>query len=319
MMKMPQIFFDDISKVYGCTKKHHALQNFVLSLERGEFMGLVGPNGSGKSTALKILTNVAFPTSGRVEINGICVNEDPEGALSGVGSLVDVPGFDTYHTPRSFYKYCGTLIGLDKETISSEIDRVLNSLDMDKWADWRINKFSKGMRQRIALGQALLGDPEILVMDEPLSGLDPDSNESISRMLASLKDEMNKKTVIMATHNLSEVYRLCDSVAVIDSGRLVAKRAIDDQSHRERSIRMRVNSLQPLGDVDISRLQSEDFIYKVETRGNETIISISNDEESKSRLITLLDKLGIEIYEISEEEDYIEKYQELLKSGGHSQ
>lgn len=313
---MSHIFFDNVTKVYGHRNRCLALQNFTLSLEKGEFLGLVGPNGSGKSTALKMLTNVIFPTAGQVEIDGVRVDKDPETALSGIGSLIDVPGFAGVDTPRTFYRYCGIMIGLNSETIAHDTEKILSALGMEKSVDGKIDRFSKGMKQRIAIGQALLGDPDALVLDEPLSGLDPISYGSVFNMLSSIKNNGRKRTIIMATHNMSEVDRLCDSVAVMRSGGLAMKEAISELDRKKTSVRVRVRSIRPLDGGDVEKLLSEDYVEDVDVGEDGVVITISRGGDSRARLTAMLGRLDTDVYEVSDEGDTARVYNELLKYGG---
>ncbi|MGE4577414.1 MAG: ABC transporter ATP-binding protein, partial [Candidatus Methanomethylophilaceae archaeon] len=150
-----------------------AVDNLSLNIKKNSFTGLLGPNGAGKSTTLKMLTHLINTTSGEAYINGIDVTRDPKAALIGVGTVVETPEFYTYLTPKETFELLGQLIGMSSEKISAETSSILEMVKMTEWADKKIGTFSKGMRQRIALGQAFLDEPSIIILDEPTSGLDP--------------------------------------------------------------------------------------------------------------------------------------------------
>ncbi|MBQ7405971.1 MAG: ABC transporter ATP-binding protein, partial [Candidatus Methanomethylophilaceae archaeon] len=144
-----------------------AVDGLDLSIKRNSFTGFLGPNGAGKSTTLKILTNLIKATSGSAYLNGVDVVKDPSGALVDVGAVVETPEFYPYLTPRETMRYIGGIIGMSKENISAQTDEILEKVKMTQWADKKLGTFSKGMRQRIALGQALLDDPKVIILDEP--------------------------------------------------------------------------------------------------------------------------------------------------------
>ncbi len=150
-----------------------AVDNLTLTVKKGSFVGFLGPNGAGKTTTIKILTNLLGTTSGSAFLNGVDVTKDPKDALASVGAVVETPEFYPYLTPRETLAYLGELRGMRKEEIKTRTDEVLKTVKMEDWADKRIGKFSKGMKQRIAIGQAILHKPELIILDEPTSGLDP--------------------------------------------------------------------------------------------------------------------------------------------------
>ena len=164
------IEFVDLRKEYG---QFIAVDGLNLQIKRNSFTGLLGPNGAGKSTSLKILTNLIHATSGHAYLNGADVTTDTKNALMGVGTVVETPEFYLYLTPRETFRYIGEIYGMSKESISSETHAILEKVKMSEWADKRLGTFSKGMRQRIALGLSLMNDPRIIILDEPTSGLDP--------------------------------------------------------------------------------------------------------------------------------------------------
>lgn len=195
-----------------------ALDNLSLKIRRNEDVALVGPNGAGKTTALKILCGLLRPSSGAAYINGISVIEERERALSEVGAIVETPEFYPFLTPNETLSYLGRLRGMNERELKSGINEVLKLVKLDGWANVRIEKFSRGMKQRLALAQALLHDPPILILDEPTLGLDP---RGMVEMREILKEARKEKTVFFASHLLNEVTKVCDKVALIDHGRLL--------------------------------------------------------------------------------------------------
>ena len=190
-----------------------AVDNLTLTVKKGSFVGFLGPNGAGKTTTIKILTNLLGTTSGSAFLNGVDVTKDPKDALASVGAVVETPEFYPYLTPRETLAYLGELRGMRKEEIKTRTDEVLKTVKMEDWADKRIGKFSKGMKQRIAIGQAILHKPELIILDEPTSGLDPRGMIEVHEDPFELKKE--KYTLFMSSHLLNEVQEVCDEVALI--------------------------------------------------------------------------------------------------------
>lgn len=209
------IVIENLSKYYN---DFLALDNLSLKVGKNEDVALVGPNGAGKSTALKILCGLLSPSSGTAYINGVNVVEERERAISKVGTVVETPEFYPFFTPNETLSYLGRLRGMRGRELKSRIDGVLKLVKLDGWSNVRIEKFSRGMRQRLVLAQSLLHDPPILILDEPTLGLDPRGMAEMREILKKVREE---KTVFFASHLLAEVIQVCDRVALIDRGRLL--------------------------------------------------------------------------------------------------
>lgn len=209
------IMIENLSKYYN---DFLALDRLSLKVKMNEDVALVGPNGAGKSTALKILCGLIRPSSGTAHINGINVIEERERALSNVGAIIETPEFYPFLTPNETLSYLGRLRGMNGRELKSRINEVLKLVKLGEWANVRIEKFSRGMKQRLALAQALLHDPPILILDEPTLGLDP---RGMVEMREILKEARKEKTVFFASHMLAEVVKVCDKIALIDRGRLL--------------------------------------------------------------------------------------------------
>ncbi|MEM3402122.1 MAG: ABC transporter ATP-binding protein [Candidatus Hadarchaeales archaeon] len=196
-----------------------ALDNLSICIKQNESVGLLGPNGAGKTTTLKILCGLIRPTSGKAFVGGLDVTKSYEKAIVKVGAIIETPEFYPFLTPHETLCYLGRLRGMDAGSLKERIAEVLKMVGLSKWAGIRIEKFSRGMKQRLALAQALLHDPPILILDEPSLGLDPRGMMEVRKIL---KDVGTKKTILFASHILSEVAEVCRKVAIIDHGRLKA-------------------------------------------------------------------------------------------------
>lgn len=225
---MPAIQILGLEKTYsvGFWRKRAkcALKPLHLAVEEGEVFGFLGPNGAGKTTTLKMLVGLAFPTGGTARILGMEL-DDPK-MKAQIGFLPEQPYFYDYLTARELLKYYGHLSGVDAKQLSSKVDASLARVGLKDAADTQLRKFSKGMLQRAGIAQAILHDPKIVFLDEPMSGLDPMGRREVRSLIEELKAE--GKTVFFSTHILSDAEALCDRVAIIHLGELRGVGAIAD-------------------------------------------------------------------------------------------
>ena len=201
-----------------------ALHPLHLNVEEGEIFGFLGPNGAGKTTTLKMLMGLVFPTSGSARILGRDLN-DP-GMKAQIGFLPEQPYFYDYLTARELLEYYGRLSGVAGKDLSARVQSVLGRVGLPDVAGVQLRKFSKGMLQRVGIAQAILHEPKVVFLDEPMSGLDPMGRREVRDLMEQLKAE--GKTVFFSTHILSDAEALCDRVAVIHLGELRAVGAVAD-------------------------------------------------------------------------------------------
>lgn len=228
----------DLSKAYktGHIRRtsRPALQNLTFTASQGEIFGYLGPNGAGKTTTLKILMGLLLPDSGSATVLGIPLEE--RSWRYRAGYLPEQPYLYDYLTASEYLDYVGRLFGLSKEARRDSARRLLELVGLARWADVALRKFSKGMVQRAGIAQALINDPEIVFLDEPMSGLDPLGRHLVRNIMLDLKKA--GKTVLFSTHILSDAEAVCDRVAVLRSGRLLQVGRLDeilnvDVSHYE--------------------------------------------------------------------------------------
>lgn len=224
------IVIDNLSKYYN---KFLALDNLCLRVTQNENVGLLGPNGAGKSTTLKILCGLIRSSSGAAYIEGINVAEKPEQALSKIGAIVETPEFYPFLTPEETLSYLGRLRGMRGDMLRNRIKEVIHLVRLDEWLTVKIEKFSRGMKQRLAVAQALLHDPPILILDEPGLGLDPKGVVEFREIISGMGKE---KTVLFASHQLVEVTQICNQVAIIDHGKLLAYDSITELEKKYQSL-----------------------------------------------------------------------------------
>ncbi|MCK4717822.1 MAG: ABC transporter ATP-binding protein, partial [Thermoplasmata archaeon] len=212
-----------VKKYKGSVK---ALDGASFSIGKGESVGYLGPNGAGKSTTIKIFTTLIRPTHGRAFIDGYDVISEPKKALANTGSLVEVPGLYDYLTPREMLGYMGKVYGLHKRDLEERVESIMRNLGLADWIDKKLRTFSTGMRRRYSIGQAVIHDPELVILDEPVLGLDPAGIRDIRHFLQKLKAE--GKTVFLSSHLLGEVEEVCDRVLLINKGLILAEVSLAD-------------------------------------------------------------------------------------------
>ncbi len=206
----------DLSKIY--TGNIKAISNLTLTVEKGVF-GLLGPNGSGKTTLIKILTGVIRPTSGLVDILGYNLKKELKFIKRNIGYLPEYAGMYGDMAGVSFLRYMGRLSGLNKKEAQDSAQRLLKKVNLEKWGNIKIKKYSAGMKQRIAIAQSLLNNPQIIFLDEPTKGLDPIERERVLNKIIKIKKE--GKTVFLSTHLLVEIEQVADYIVIINNGKLL--------------------------------------------------------------------------------------------------
>ena len=290
-----------------------AVDDLTFSVKRNSFTGFLGPNGAGKSTTLKVLTHLINATSGEAKINGIDVTKDPKRALTNVGTVVETPEFYSYLTPVETLKYIGEIIGMSSESIKNETSQILERVKMTEWGDKKLGTFSKGMRQRIALGQALINSPEVIILDEPTSGLDPRGMAEMREILKNIRNDSKNLTVIMSSHMLHEVSDLCDRVALINHGSLIMHDDISAllQNNGTRRMIVKLNGVPTKSDID--SIAELDYVIAADRFGNDVDVSLEGDIMLRSKFFTDLSGLNIGVYSVYEEDSLETTYLSLIK------
>lgn len=196
-----------------------AVDNLTLDVPKGSAFAFLGPNGAGKSTTLKILTSLIKPTSGEAHFFNIDALEEPHEALLQIGAVVESAEFYPSLTPSETLDYFGRLRGMNSDKISRNSNKFLKLVGLGNWSDKKIGTFSRGMKQRLAIAQALLHEPPILLLDEPTFGLDPRGMVEIRNVFKDLTKE--GKTIFFSSHLIGEIEEICDTLAIIDKGQVL--------------------------------------------------------------------------------------------------
>ncbi len=270
----------NLSKEYetGFLKKKRvrALDDLTLNVAPGQIFGFLGGNGAGKTTTIKTLMRLQFPTEGSARILGHDISD--VSMHSRIGYCPENPYFYDYLTAREVMDYLGELFGMDKASRRTKTEELLTAVGLDE-SDWKkqLRKYSKGMLQRVGLAQSLINDPEIVFLDEPMSGLDPVGRREIRELIAGLRAK--GKTVFMSTHILSDIEALCDEVAILRRGKLAASGRLDDllmSDEASRALEINVHGVA----ADAIREQIE-FIAgaSIESRPNGAVIQIVDESD----------------------------------------
>ena len=283
MLEVNKIVKDYSTGFFG--KKTRVLKDVTFTVNKGEIFGFIGPNGAGKTTTFKSILNFVSITEGEIRINGRPSNDND--IKTDLGYLPESPYFYDYLTGNELLKYMGNLHGVEKDVLNERIDQLLAKVNMSHARDVQLRKYSKGMLQRIGVAQALINDPEFLILDEPMSGLDPIGRREIRDLILEQKEL--GKTILLSSHILSDVESLCDRVGVILNGVVVKVGALSDlyreiKSDYEMLLNCKRNALDNI-------IDSEDVTLK-ERAG---FIVLRFDENKKKKVVNSILESEIEM------------------------
>jgi ABC-2 type transport system ATP-binding protein len=303
----------DLTKRFG---DFTAVDHISFQVEKGEIFGLLGPNGAGKSTAIRMLSTLSVPTEGSATVAGFDVKKDDGEVREHIGLVSEKMIMYDELTARENLRLFGELYDIPKDVLMKRIAKLLSFVRMEQWADHRIDTFSTGMKQRINVIRALVNQPEILFLDEPTLGLDPQSTAEIREMTRRINIE-NRTTIILTTHMMAEADMLCDRIGIIDHGKIVA---LDTPANLKKSITGRDTTIFgfEIPNLDSGILSSIKAIGSVKsvTQDDPTHIKVtSTGDDSFDVLIDALRKNGAQIRSVSNLEPTLEDV--FLKITGH--
>jgi ABC-2 type transport system ATP-binding protein len=268
-----EIRTEGLRKVYG---EVVALQSLDLSVEAGTVFGFLGPNGAGKTTTLRLLAGLARPTSGQAWLAGEATGPESR-ARARVGYLPEEPRFYNWMNPLEFLSgYVGGLFGLDRRVASARAGELLERVGLAQDSRRRIGGFSRGMRQRLGLAQALMNRPRVLLLDEPVSALDPGGRRDILEWIGDLRSEA---TVFLSTHILDDVERICDTIGILHRGRLVTVEARQALLNRYAVPAVEVEFDAPAARIAAwaAAVRARPGVIEVEARGRAATIRLQAD------------------------------------------
>lgn len=287
---MIAIHTEGLRKVFGTVL---ALDGLNLSVEEGTVFGFLGPNGAGKTTTIRILTGLAHATSGQAWVFGKEVTANWHEIAQQIGFLPEEPAFYPWMTPREFLDYVGRVFGLSNTVRSARIKELLELAGLEEVAKRRIGGFSRGMRQRLALAQALINHPKVLFLDEPASALDPVGRKEVLDFIEQLRGQC---TVFMSTHILADVERVCDTVGIINRGKLVtaAPREVLLEQYAIPAFEVEVDAqsealLTPWSEA----LQHETWVKTISLEGCVARVIVSDVATAKKELLASITHAGL--------------------------
>jgi ABC-2 type transport system ATP-binding protein len=268
----------NLSKSYG---DRPAISSLNFSVRKGEVVGFLGPNGAGKSTTMKIITGYMAPTSGEVKVAGFDVFEDPIEVKRRIGYLPETPPVYQDMYVQDYLKFVANLKGVDRARVASLVQASLEKTGLQDVRKRLIGNLSKGFKQRVGLAQALVSDPEVLILDEPTVGLDPKQVSEMRQLIRQLKGQ---HTIIISTHILPEVQASCDKVIIINRGSIVAEDSLDGLAKRMSgggriTIRVRRNQ-----DTLVGGLKGQPGVNAVANAGNFIEVETDGDEATVERV-----------------------------------
>ena len=285
---------DQLTKKYG---RRLVVDSLSLTVVRGEIFGFLGQNGAGKSTVIRMALGLVRPTRGRVMLFGCDMVKDPLKALGRVGAMVESPAF---YENFSGWDNLRILAAMSGGASRRRIEEALALVDLLDRARDPVRTYSHGMRQRLGIAQALLPDPEFIILDEPTDGLDPQGIREVRLLLPRLRDERGL-TILLSSHLLSEVERICDTVAIIDGGRLLYQGAIGSLIAKEQSVRITVDPLE-----EAYQLLARDPLLSVSRNGSQSLY-VKMPYESIPRVNAMLVEHGIRVMELSPQRATLEE------------
>jgi ABC-2 type transport system ATP-binding protein len=291
-------------KTFGSGPKAvHALQSVSISVGRGEIFGLLGPNGAGKTTLIKLALGICFPSGGSGSIMGY-----PFGSVAAkehIGYLPENHRYPLHLTGGQVLRYFGKLSGVQDPLLEERVQNTLKITGMADWRNTKVRKYSKGMMQRLGLAQALINDPDLIMLDEPTDGVDPVGRKEIREVLVRLKDV--GKTIFLNSHLLSEVERISDRVAIMDHGKIIREGRVDELTRSGEIYELRLDRIDSLLLAQLSARV---------TNAEERLIEIDCvSQDDLNRSIDALRAAGINIESMAPKRSSLEDiFVDLIKS-----
>ena len=305
----------NLVKRYG---DHTAVDHLSFQIEKGKIYGFLGPNGAGKSTTMNILTGYIASTEGKVVIDGHDILEEPEEAKKCIGYLPEQPPLYFDMTVLEYMKFAADLKKIPKKERESMIEEVMDMVKITDMKNRLIKNLSKGYRQRVGLAQAILGYPEVIILDEPTVGLDPKQIIEIRSLIKELK---KKHTVILSSHILSEVSAVCDYVLIISHGRLVASDTPDHLSRLaegSNTLNMLIKGEKELienGLKEIDKVKETELVFNEEEGAWNVSVSTEEQEDIREEVFLKMAELHCPILEMKSKKVSLEEiFLELTES-----
>lgn len=282
---IPAIEIENMSKMFS--GKILALDDISFKVKKKSALGYLGPNGAGKSTTIKILTNILKPSKGTARIYDYDVQKDPMKALQLCGTILEVPEFYGYLTPRETMIYLGKVRGMKKAYLQRRIKEVMEAVEMEEWVDVKIKRFSTGMRQRTAIAQAMLHEPPVLILDEPTNGLDPRGMAQIRDLINRLKKD---RTILLSSHLLNEVELICDTVILLNRGQILASDSVAKIQKLLTATQIKVMFLDSIDEIKLKKIENQNEVHGVSIDNGYYLIDFDGSDGASANILDFLVK-----------------------------
>jgi len=296
----------DLTKVYGTGRKSvTAVDHENLRVKKGSIFGILGPNGAGKTTLIMMLTGFTLPTSGTAKVLGYDIIKESLQIRKSVGLLPEGLGFYDHLTARQNLSYITALNDIPRDERDRRVEETLKIVGLDEFEDRKVGGFSRGMKQRLAIAQTLIKDPEILIFDEPTAGVDPEGARAFRDMASKLNEEQNK-TIVICTHLLYEVGPLCTDIAIMNKGRFVVQGNVQEIAERMMAEEGYTIQVEARGEIEalVTKLKGLTGITSLGVKGDIITIKAARDVRPEIVRRTAMD--GLEVLSIRRVEPSLE-------------
>lgn len=295
-MELEVLRLEKVSKNIG---SRLIIDNISMSVQQGEVYGFLGPNGAGKTTTIRMIVGLIKPSKGSIFIKGYDVQHERKAALSHVGAIIENPEVYSYLSGRKNLLHYARLAGISGTKRKKRIQEVVEQVKLTDRIDDKVKTYSLGMRQRLGVAQALLGKPQLLILDEPTNGLDPAGMREFRELIRNIAQA--GIAVFVSSHLLSEIQQMCDRVAIIKEGRTITEQNVKDLlNHSARSVTIRVNHEQ------IARTVLEKQGWPVKKLGHNQL-EIAIEEKQIPLMIRLLVINNVDLYSVEQSEESLEE------------
>ena len=268
----------------------NVVDHLDLNVPEGSIYGFLGPNGAGKTTTLKMIVGMTEPTEGFIEIFGNKLTFGSDKFCNEIGFLPDVPGFYDWMTAKDFLEFCGSLYHIELGILNMRTKELLEMVGLTKSAEKKVGEFSRGMKQRLGIAQALINNPKIILLDEPVSALDPIGRKEVMDIIGSLA---NKVTVFFSSHILADVERICDRVVIIKEGRALIEGSIDHirQISQSRDIEIEFENTDTA--TFIGLVGNAPWLESTKNEGKRVLIQVNNLDQARSKINEIIYRQNI--------------------------
>lgn len=304
----------EIRQLYKSYGKYTALNGLNLSIEKGELFGFVGPNGAGKTTTMRIISGLLQPDKGEVLVDGISIHKNINKIKDKIGYMPDFFGVYDNLTVREYMEFYASICGMRSGQARKMIDDLLNLVNLENHASNYVDSLSRGMKQRLCLARCLIHDPELLILDEPASGLDPMARVEVKEILKELNHR--GKTIIISSHILSELSQMCSTIGIIQKGNMVLKGTVSDilkQMNTANPIKIHVLDGQ---ERMLPLLKQNPLVENIAIKGNEYSVGFQGGKEDEAYLLLTLIENHIKVASFNRQEGNLENlFIQLTREG----